>query len=300
MERTVGFIGLGTMGMPMVTNLAKAGVAVAVYDAQPEAMARAAALAGVTAAASPREVAGRCEVLFTCLPNDAIVDQVYRGEAGVVQGVRPGAVTCDCSTVSPEATAAVHAALQAQGATHLDTPMLGSQPHAHAGEIFFIVGGEAAAMPRIAPYLDIMGKMHLHVGPSGTANRIKLIHNALAGVYYAAGAEALALCRASGVELTTFHEVVCNGGGIAYSNYFVRKVPSIIEGDYAPRFKLALELKDLTLAKAFAEAVNVPTPIMDEVRATYQEAFDDGHGEEDSSAVNRVIEKRTGLTIGKK
>ncbi len=300
MAEKVGFIGLGTMGFPMITSLAKGGVPLVVYDAQPAVMQRAAALTGVEAAASPREVAERCDILFTCLPNNEIVEQVYRGEEGIVQGLRAGAITCDCSTVGPEVSAGLAAELAGKGVQHLATPMLGSKPHAEKGEIFFIVGGPAKALPRLAPLLGIMGRMHQHVGAAGAANQIKLVHNALSGVYYAAGAESLALCAAAGVDLTTFYEVVCNGGGIAYSNYFVRKVPTIIEGDYSPRFKLELELKDLNLAKAFAEQVGVPVPIMDEVRRTFQEAFDDGHGADDASAVTRVIEKRTGRKIGRR
>src|SRR5437867_12353381 len=197
---TVGFIGLGTMGMPMATNLAKAGVPLVVHDATPVAAAAAATVPGIAVADSPAAVAARSTVLFTCLPNDAIVRDVYLGPAGIATEAKASLVTCDCSTVSPETTLAVAQALAARGMSHMDTPMLGSRPQAVAGEIFFIVGGDPGNLPRIEPYLRIMGKLHMHAGPVGTGNRIKLMHNGLAAVVSVAVAEALATCVSAGVD----------------------------------------------------------------------------------------------------
>jgi 3-hydroxyisobutyrate dehydrogenase-like beta-hydroxyacid dehydrogenase len=108
----IGFIGLGTMGLPMATNLAKGGVPLAVHDASREAVAAAARLPGAVAPGSAAAVAAQATVVFTCLPNDAIVREVYLGQRGIATAARAGLVTCDCSTVSPEATLAVHAALR--------------------------------------------------------------------------------------------------------------------------------------------------------------------------------------------
>src|SRR5262245_14835570 len=138
MSDTVGFIGLGTMGGPMVANLARAGVPLVVYDASPAAAAVAGRHAGVIVGASPGDVAARVSVLFTCLPNDDIVRAVYLGAGGISSGGKAGLITCDCSTVSPEATLAVAAGVASRGIVHMDTPMLGSQPQAVSGEILFI------------------------------------------------------------------------------------------------------------------------------------------------------------------
>jgi len=297
MSEQVGFIGLGTMGMPMATNLAKAGVALVVHDASAKAMADAARLPGATAAPSVGDLAARCAVLFTCLPNDAIVREVYLGDTGVGSAARAGLVTCDCSTVSPEVTIAVHDALKARGVDHMDTPMLGSQPQAVEGQIFFIVGGEASRVPTIAPYLEIMGKMHMYVGASSMANRVKLIHNGLAAVTSVAVAEALAICVQSGVDPTTFYEVVRNGGGMAYGTYFDRRVKRIFDGEFSPTFMLELMRKDAMLAVALARSVQVPAPMLEETKRTYDEALDSGWGREDFSAVTHVIEKRIGRRL---
>jgi 3-hydroxyisobutyrate dehydrogenase-like beta-hydroxyacid dehydrogenase len=300
MTDKVGFIGLGTMGGPMARNLAKAGVSLVVHDANPAASASVAALPGVAAAGSPADVARDVTVVFTCLPNDEIVRGVYLGERGVLAGARPGLVTCDCSTVSPETTLALHAALAAKGVHHMDTPMLGSQPQAVTGEIFFIVGGDRAKLDTIAPYLNAMGRLHMHVGGPGVANHVKLIHNGLGAVTAVAVAEALAVCVQSGVDGETFYEVVKNGGGMAFGTYFDRRVERILDGDFSPTFTVELMRKDAGLALALARAANVPTPMLEETQRAYDEAVESGWGKEDFSAVTHVIEKRIGRKLSKK
>ena len=297
MPDAVGFIGLGTMGGPMAANLAKVGVPLIVHDASAAAAAAAGRHPGVTVAASPGEVAGRVVVLFTCLPNDDIVRAVYLGANGIAAGARPGLVTCDCSTVSPEATLEVAAGLKARGIVHMDTPMLGSQPQAVSGEIFFIVGGERGKLAAIKPYLDIMGRLHMYVGPSATGNRVKLLHNGLGAVVAVAVAETLATCVQSGVDPHVFDEVVRNGGGMAFGTYFDRRVRRMLDGDFSPTFAAELMLKDAGLALALARSVKVPTPILDETQRTYGEAVAGGWGKEDFSAVTHVIEQRIGRRI---
>src|SRR4030095_208883 len=208
MSDTVGFIGLGTMGMPMATNLAKAGVPLVVYDASPTATTDARRLAGVTVAESPAQGAAQSDGLFSSLPHNDIVLAVYLEAGGVILGGHTGLVTCDCSTVGPEITVKVAAALKAKGITHMDTPMLGSKPQVVSGDIVFSVGGDETKLERIKPSLEIMGKLYVYVGGTGMANRVKLIHNGLAAVTSVAVAEALALGVQAGVDPAAFYEVV--------------------------------------------------------------------------------------------
>jgi 3-hydroxyisobutyrate dehydrogenase len=293
----VGFIGLGTMGGPIATNLAKAGATLVVHDASSAASASLAKLPGVSAVASPGEVASQTSVVFTCLPNNDIVREVYLGRGGIAAGGRSGLVTCDCSTVSPEVTVDVHAALAAKGIHHLDTPMLGSQPQAVSGEIFFIVGGDRSKLDVVAPYLGTMGKLHMYVGPTGTANRVKLIHNGLAAATAVAVAEALGVCVKAGVDPHVLYDVIVNGGGMAYGRYFERRVKRMLDGDFSPTFTAALMRKDVDLALALARATGVSTPILEETRRSYDEAVANGWGQEDFSAVTHVMEKRIGRKI---
>ncbi|OLD23883.1 MAG: hypothetical protein AUI18_10820 [Candidatus Rokubacteria bacterium 13_1_40CM_2_70_45] len=297
---TVGFIGLGTMGMPMATNLARAGVPLVVHDVNPAAAAAAAKVPGIRVAGSPALVAARSTVLFTCLPNDAIVRDVYLGPAGIATEARAGLVTCDASTVSPETTLAVGQALATKGVSHMDTPMLGSAPQAVSGDIFFIVGGDPAKVQTVAPYLERMGRRHMYAGGAGMANRVKLIHNGLGAVTSVAVAEALAVCVQSGVDPSIFYEVVRNGGGMAYGTYFERRAKRVLDGDFAPTFALELMRKDAGLALDLARAVKVQVPILEETKRTYDEAVADGCGAEDFSAVTHVIEKRIGRKLSAK
>jgi 3-hydroxyisobutyrate dehydrogenase-like beta-hydroxyacid dehydrogenase len=299
MVGSVGFIGLGTMGGPMAANLARAGVPLVVHDTSAAATQAAAKFAGVTVVGSPAQVAREVGVLFTCLPNDAIVRTAYLGPEGVSAGGRPGLVTCDCSTVSPEATLEVAAALGRRSITHLDTPMLGSQPQAVSGEIFFIVGGDRASLPAVTPYLEIMGRLHMYVGPSASGNRVKLLHNGLVAVTAAAVAETVATCVQAGVDPYIFYDVVKNGGGMAFGTYFDRRVKRMVDGDFSPTFMAELMLKDAGLALDLARAAKVPTPILEETLRTYQEAVADGWGQEDFSAVTHVVEKRIGRKVSR-
>src|SRR5262245_31343354 len=235
---TIGFIGLGRMGGPMARNLAKAGYRVHVFDVDPAAGHRLAATGGISMQRSPRDVATNVSVLFTALPNDAIVRATYEGDTGVLSGARPGLITCDCSTVSPQVSQEINAAAKAKSVSHLDTPMLGSSPQAESGEIFFMVGGDQDKLAAVQPMLDVMGRLTMYVGPSGTGNRIKLLHNALGAVNAVAVAESLALCVELGVDPKTYYEVVKHGGGMAYSTYFDRRVLRLIDGDYGPTFTL--------------------------------------------------------------
>jgi 3-hydroxyisobutyrate dehydrogenase len=286
---SIGFIGLGRMGGPMARNLATAGYAVHVFDVDPAAAGR---IGNVTAEASPRHVAARADVVFSALPNDAIVRSTYLGVDGVLAAGRSGLITCDCSTVSPEVSQEIAEAATRQGITHMDTPMLGSSPQAESGEIFFMVGGDRDKLDAIRPMLDVMGRLTMYVGPSGTGNRIKLLHNALGAVNAVAVAESLALCARLGVDAKTYYEVVKHGGGMAYSTYFDRRVLRILDGDFSPTFTLDLMHKDVMLAAQMAGASLAHMPILRETLAAYTDGKDRGWGSQDFSGVTHVIEER--------
>jgi 3-hydroxyisobutyrate dehydrogenase-like beta-hydroxyacid dehydrogenase len=293
----VGFIGLGRMGGPMARNLAHAGYPLHLFDVDPGAAARAAALPGATPHLSPAAVAAASAVLFTALPNDAVVTETYLGPQGILAGARGGLVSADCSTVSPEVSQRIHGVAASRGVHHLDTPMLGSTPQAESGEIFFMVGGEERHLATTQPMLDVMGRLTMYVGPSGTGNRIKLLHNALAAVNAVAVAESLVLCRRLGVDPKTYYEVVTKGGGMAYSTYFDRRVMRMVAGNFTPTFTLELMHKDVTLATLMAGDALPHLPILRETLATFAAGKAGGGGAEDFSGVTHVVEERLGLTV---
>jgi 3-hydroxyisobutyrate dehydrogenase len=297
MESKVGFVGLGTMGFPMTKGLAEQGISVLAYDANWATCERAEALAGVGIAHSLSEIAAGSDIVFTCLPNDRIVREVYLGENGMVQALTAGTITVDCSTISPAVTRQIHAALAEAGARHLDAAMLGSLPQAEAGEIGFVVGGDPRAFEEIAPLLDILGRFRRYAGPTGSGHQIKLVHQMLVAVNAVAVAEAVALCLATDTDLDSFYEVVCGGGGFAYSRYFEKRVPRMRAGDFSPLFSLALMTKDIMLSQGLARGAEVKTPLLDHVVKAFMQAGQENWGTEDFSAVAHLYEKAIGQTF---
>jgi 3-hydroxyisobutyrate dehydrogenase-like beta-hydroxyacid dehydrogenase len=296
--REIGFIGLGRMGFPMARNLATKGHAVHVFDLAGDALKRGAGVPGITAHAAPRDVAAHAAVVFTALPNNEIVTETYLGTDGILAGARRGLVTCDCSTVGPEVSQRIHAAARERGVSHLDTPMLGSSPQAESGEVFFMVGGDREALATVQPLLDVIGRLTMYVGPSGTGNRIKLLHNALGAVNAVAVAESLALCTKLGVDPRTYYDVVCKGGGMAYSTYFDRRVMRVVEGNYDATFTVELMHKDAALAAEMAGADLSHMTILRETLAAYADART-RWPTEDFSGVTHVIEQRFGVKVSR-
>ena len=297
MAQYIGFIGLGSMGLPMTRVLAEAGYAMRVYDVSAEACDRATAIDDVSVCDDVSGVAGTVEVLFTCVPNDAVLRELYLGDKGVRDAVRGAQISIDCSTVSPSLTREVNQALGEHGVSHLDASMLGSVPQAETGQIGFVVGGDRKAFDQALPLLNTLGKMVKHVGGSGSGNQVKLIHQTLVAGHAVAVAEALSLCMATDTDLDAFYDVVCNGGGFAYSRYLEKRTPRMRNGDFSPLFMLDLMAKDAGLARDLALEVGMATPLLDRVLETFDLAQQAGHGGEDFSAVAHIYEKKVGRRL---
>lgn len=294
----LGFIGIGAMGLPMCRQLAEAGYALSVSDPAADARRQAAAIEGVSVAGTAQDAAAVSAVLFTCLPNDAVLREVYLGDAGLLAALSEGCITVDCSTVSPSATREIHDALAARGVRHLDAAMLGSVPQAETGEIGFVIGGPKDAYDRTAPLFDILGRFRTYAGPSGAGNRIKLIHQTLVACNAVAVAEAVALCLKTDTDLDSFYDVVCNGGGMAYSRYFERRIPRMREGNFESLFTLAFMKKDVGLARDLAQTAAFDAPILEQVFARYEQASEAGWDAEDFSAVAHLYERAIGRDFG--
>lgn len=298
MAERIGFIGLGAMGAPMLARLEAAFPGrTRCHDADPGVTRRVAGETGSVAASSVGGVAGWADVLFTCLPDNSVLGAVYLGEGGVASGLRRGAISVDCSTVGPDATRAVHAALAAIGAAHLDASMLGSVAQARAGTISFVVGGEAEAVERVRPCLEACGGMVRHCGPSGAGNHMKLIHQTLVAGHAVMVAEALGLCLETGADIDAFYEIVTQGTGFAHSRYFENRVPRMRSDDYTALFMLKFMLKDARLARELADGAGARFPALEAVIATLEEAAEAGHGAEDFSAAMKAVEARIGKSV---
>ena len=199
----IGLIGVGVMGLPMARNLAAGGGMPVVFDIDATACARAAAIADITVAESPAAVAAACSIVFTCLPSEAAVREVFLGANGIANAAHAGLITAECCTISPELAEELAHAMAACGVRHLETLLIGRWRQAEQRQLYFLVSGDAALLPAIEPALRLMGRTWRHVGPSGAANRVKLLQN---GLGYAAGVavtEILGLCRGLGIDPLT-------------------------------------------------------------------------------------------------
>ena len=296
----VGFIGAGAMGAPMIAQLAKAYPGdTLVFDASPEVSARVAGDTGASACSTIANIAEASDVLFSCVPDNASSLQVYLGDGGVTSAIRSGSITIDCSTVGPDVTQQVHAALKAKGASHLDASMLGSVKQATEGTISFVVGGEAEAFERAQPVLARCGQLIRHCGPSGAGNHMKLIHQTLVAGHAVAVAEALGLCLETGADVESFFDIVTQGTGFAYSRYFENRVPRIRDGEFSALFMLKFLLKDVRLARDMVRDSETNYPSLSAIVKTFEDSVDMGWADDDFSAVMKLVEARIGRVVAK-
>lgn len=293
----VGFIGLGQMGMPMVQHLSKAGMATIAFDIDSAAIQAAAQLEHVAVAQSVAEVAGSCQVLFTCLPTLQSIRDVYLGEMGIGANAIDGLITCECSTITPELAVELQAAMSARGVQHLDTPVFGTPQHAQAGDLYFLVSGEMEPVAKVESFFHAMGWRCRYVGETGNANRIKLIQNALGCINAVATAEALAICKLTGIDLLTFVAVVKECDGIGNSTYFDRYAETVARGEDGGAGRLLIAAKDMQLLGEIAEAAEVDAPLMKHTEQAYAAARESGLGSAEFTEVARVIEARIGKAL---
>lgn len=294
----VGYIGAGAMGAPMIARLAVAYPGeTLVFDVSASVAARVAENTGASACESIAEIAARSDVLLSCVPNNDSIRQVYLGEGGVASAVRPGSISIDCSTVGPDATQQVYAAMKEKGASHLDASMLGSIKQANEGTISFVVGGDSEAFERAQPVLAQCGKLIRHCGPSGAGNHMKLIHQTLVAGHAVAVAEAMGLCLETGADIETFFDLVTQGTGFAYSRYFENRVPRMRSGDFSALFMLKFLLKDIRLARDMISDPENKYPGLSAVVKAFEDSVDKGWGDEDFSAVMKLVEARSGKAI---
>jgi len=187
-SKTVGFIGLGVMGKPMASNLIKAGYQLVVCDINPNPVKELVNM-GATAVTSPKEVAESCTVIITVLRNSTDVEAVVCGENGILEGIKPGSIFIDMSTIDPLVSRRVASLISEKGASMIDAPVSGGEPRAKDGTLTIIVGGSEEIVEKCKDILNVMGKNVIHVGDIGMGGTVKLANQVLVGVNAVAVAE---------------------------------------------------------------------------------------------------------------
>ena len=238
----IGFIGLGIMGKPMAANLSKAGHQLVVYDVVPDRMADALAK-GAERGSSPADVASRCDLVITMLPNSPHVKEAALGAHGIAEGARRGSVLVDMSSIAPAVSREVAGALAAKGMEMLDAPVSGGEPKAVDGTLAIMVGGNAGVFEKVKPVLLAMGSSAVLCGPIGSGNVTKLANQIIVALNIAAMSEALVLATKAGVNPETVFDAV--KGGLAGSTVLNAKAPMVLAGNFKPGFRIELHIKDL-------------------------------------------------------
>ena len=262
---TIGFIGLGNMGLPMALNLLKAGHVVNAFDVNTIALETLSQVGG-TPAESATLAADEADVVITMLPNGNTVESVYLGEGGLAARATPGRLFIDSSTIDPATTQKVAAALEAKGAAFLDAPVSGGIMGAKAGTLCFMVGGHSQVLANARHVFDCMGKKIIHTGAYGSGQLAKICNNLMAGILMAGTAEALALGAKNGLSPKVLSEVMIGSSG---GNFMVEKWnpwPNLMPGvpasnNYNGGFHVKLMVKDLGLALDCAQYSNAAVPL---------------------------------------
>lgn len=289
----VGFVGVGTMGTPMVTNLLKAGFSVLAYDVRPEALDEA-GRRGAATAGSAAEAAQDSEIVVTMLPSSSDVEACYCGPAGVLAGAPPGRLCVDMSTIDPGTSRRVAERAKAQGVRFLDAPVSGAVPRAVEGTLTIMVGGSERDLEEARPVLSALGSTIIHVGPVGSGEVAKLCNNLIAGVAMVAVSEAFRLAERFGVDPKVLTQVIQKSSGQTWVMEHNHPVPGMVakaasSHDYAAGFMTDLMAKDMGLAVMAGREQRVPLFAASAALQLYRLASAQGLGRKDFSSVYSLL-----------
>jgi 2-hydroxy-3-oxopropionate reductase len=290
----VGFIGLGIMGRPMASNLLDAGYTLVVHNRSQGAV-EALVARGAGRADSPRATAAGSDIVITMLPDSPDVEAVVAGDAGLAEGLGPGKLVIDMSTISPLVSESLGERIRARGASMLDAPVSGGEEGAVQGTLSIMVGGEAGDFERALPLFEVMGRTVTLMGPLGAGGFTKLANQMIVAINLAAIGEALVFGASAGVDPALMIQAL--SGGMAGSRCLELKKDKILGGDFAPGFRIDLHAKDLGLVQGTAAALKVPIPTTALVGQYFSALRRMERGGLDHSAVIRFFEELAGIEV---
>ena len=291
----VGFVGTGTIGAPMAKRLLDAGHALVVCD-RVETATAALVAAGAARAASPREVAAACRVVFTSLPGPREVEEVATGKGGLLEGTRAGDVHVDLSTSAFDAVRALAAREAAAGVQLVDAPVSGGVMAATQGTLTVMASGERSTFEHVEPLLGAFGKNVFYLGESGNGTLTKLVNNA---IFLCGGLlvqETFTLAAKAGLDSNHLLEVVQKSSGAAYAGLAKLLLGRGFDNAF---FSLALAEKDVALALASAQGLGVPMPVIEAAHATYARALELGLGKKLFAATLLAVEDAAGVEVSR-
>ncbi|MEM2992881.1 MAG: NAD(P)-dependent oxidoreductase [Candidatus Caldarchaeum sp.] len=294
MER-VGFIGLGLMGKPMAKNLLRHGFKMAVFNRSKAPMEELASL-GATPCGSSKEVAESSECVITMLPDEKAVEQVLLGRGGVLEGLAPGCVVVDMSTVSPGFSREMARRVEEKGGEMLDAPVSGSTMAAEQGALTIMVGGKPEIFEKIRPVFEAMGKNIYYMGGAGMGSFTKLCNQVAVSLNLLGVCETLMVAAKAGLDLRKVIEVISTGAGGSWQ--LSNLGPRMVMRDFRPGFKVKHLRKDLRILRETTESLGLCLPGVALVSELVKTLDEMGHGENGTQALVEVLEKLCNIRIG--
>ena len=283
----VGFVGLGIMGAPMAANLIGAGFSLNVYNRTPgkcEALEK----LGARAYPTPAGLASASEVVVTIVSDTPDVEAVLFGENGLAEGLEPGSVVIDMSTISPTRTVEFAARLAGRQVEMLDAPVSGGDKGAIAGTLSIMVGGKQEAFNRCLPLFEAMGRNIVYAGPSGNGQKTKLVNQVVGSLNLLAMIEGLRMAEQAGLDPQRTLDAV--GAGAAGSWMWTHLGPRVARRDFAPGFMIRLHQKDLRLAAEFMRDLGIDMPGTALSHELFTEALRKGLGEQGNQGLYKLWE----------
>jgi 3-hydroxyisobutyrate dehydrogenase-like beta-hydroxyacid dehydrogenase len=290
-DAAIGFIGLGGMGAGLVKNLLKHGRRVTAMDRRDEA-AKIAAGQGATIARSLTDIAA-CPIVLLCVSTAEDVEALAMGAGGLLENMRPGQVLIEHTTTNPELISRLAAATAAKGIDFAEAPMTRTPLHADQGKVNVLYGGSAEVLERLRPVFACYAENVFHIGPSGHAIKLKLIHNYICFANVLSWCEGFALAAKEGLDLSRAIEIISAAGGRSGMLELYGK--STLERDFRPLMSLSNAEKDVRYYARWLEQAGLPGFVAESVLQTYSLASIMGHGDEGCTAVIKVFEELTGV-----
>ena len=286
---TIGYVGVGLMGLPMVTRLVSLGYHVTAYDivAAQNDKARA---AGASVARSPADATRGANLVLLNLPTTEAVEDAVFGVQGVASAVAPPQLVVDFSTVKVDKGRAFAAKLREKtGCGWVDAPVSGGPPASGTGTLTVMAGGTPEDLARVAPFMKDVAARYTPMGPPGAGLVAKMINQLIVGCTHAVMAEALVVAEAAGIDAARVPE--CLAGGHADGTLLQRLYPRMVARDFRPQGYARQLLKDLEMVNEFAGGLKAPVPMTGEALSLYRMLIHLGHAELDTSAVFKLYER---------
>jgi 2-hydroxy-3-oxopropionate reductase len=287
-DRHIGLIGLGLMGNPMGHNLLKAGYQLTVYNRTVSKTADLTA-AGAQVAPSPADLSRSVDVVIICVSDSPDVEGLVLGTDGVIEGLRPGGLVIDMSTIAPQVSRDIYERLKAVGCAALDAPVSGGDIGAKAGTLSIMVGGDGESFDRALPIFQVLGQNIVHMGDAGAGQVTKACNQIVVALTVQAVAEALTFAKKSGVDGAKVRAALL--GGFGQSRVMEIHGAKMLDGNFTPGFKLDLFRKDMNLVLQTARELGLPLMGSHQVVPLMDALIAQGKGEMDFISVLELYEQ---------